>query len=1646
MALNITPYSVILDTSVNNCEFNKHLMQGSTDGKFIVTLLKDGVEQTIDPGAKVTMVLNYGVQSTCSGTTSTSNFVLAPTDQGYNITISSGKVEIPLSERITDASGINQMVLKIEDGTIAYTYSMLYTVDKNPAYSPQSTPDNLPTYNQVKAQITQLTQTVAGNTNSINTNTGKIATQDSQISTINQEITNLRAKDTGHDSDISTAKQDIVNLKAKDTAIQSDVSTLQNQVSAHSTEITTAKQNIAANTNAIITKAEKDLSNVGSFGTAKEGDMFYKKANKFEVAPINIDDTKREIVSEYSLRVPPNSVHLGENIRMSENGGFVQYDTQTLSKYYLFLDYENNRDTGTKKPIYFERGAKETKFEINSVQNTSMELTTLNLQTPVFDRQTQAIYLNLVDSVSNLCFKVTINGKDVGYYPSKNAWDSTTPEEKAKNPGYTKTTGLQKFDLEPFWSTLVEYQTLLTFKADSTIRVLGDGTKPYYAVDMNRINRKPIALMEDVGGSGGADTPGQIRDKLSTLTGDNRLDAAAIKNLPNGSGGSSTLLGLTDTPDSYAGKAGTIVRVNNSETGIEFDLPPDFALPDLSNVKSEDLKKESVKAGMLQQDLEDVDLAKLKEKVDASGANLITVGELHGDYHQGDVKEIQLHNGFDVTIDTQTKVASISLSPDMKALPDEVARIKTNLAADDTVFSYRGTKAPNYSGGPYKQYYVNITNASGGIIALKLPNDAPVNAIFTVRNSDKINPFVLSVDTGTINGSGQTYNIQENGLALFIKNSASNWNAIYGGYMANNLRQLVDLIKAQLPPNSGLTIDQIQAQLKDRLHLFSEIQTEFNDELHTFDAIEANMVTRGFSKGFSVGYGTLDTSTPPQNLNWVTAHISPNAEVVIPATNQGNKYLAIYMPVYLGALVSDVEINQNAVTTTETKIISNELDYTVLIVSTPINTNQSNRLNIEFHNKGAIGGIGVEDQRSNVFVDMDTVSFGAGFTATQDPTNTKTVKIDYSGANGMTFKDGLTGTDFTATKIQSTDKSVRIANLNGVADFSKGIPDHNEGIHVCLGNDELLNSKYGKSKLYFNDTRVKGGMFVYPDNDTKSFVIQDVDPTDDPNISGGTTFIIALYYEPNPDEKNIITQNGQIAIELVDDNDVPINDTQGNPMGAIIDYKANDKVKPELYIGECQATAFTRVHLKIDLRFANEEIISVGANTQLCIQSITKDESSGLALLSFMAYTGYQLQFDNKYYGYNSLNMAQFLNFDVPEDNTNAQQMQFGNNTYLDFKNNSKLSIVNNHLIIKDDGVNLPVWSIVKVYNKIDSKSIGGKSYKVTATLTDKDDAYRVTLLEYTGTLPAPLPTVLRYDNQNPVFTSGWVQRDSMFITEDAVQGDHTQSQTFTMPDNAKGLAIIMYHVESQIPVNLSLKDLEGDITPWFNKVIIRDNSHITEKYLASKDGIYRSIVKTPSGDLAYRYTVNSTDTKIPVGVVSGNDDKIQNDHSWTDPGSIDPNQTQGDLKFLADGKVTMSYTARCFNEQGSVNQIQFWLAKNVGGVFTEVPNSRTATTIEAQRTQPKMVSSFKFSFDVKANETYRMFAKSNKDDGFYLQSDLDGVPLYRADIEFDEFTAAEKDVFDKTNEIKFVSNGQEVYDKILQYDVQSGRMTVIDK
>jgi len=79
------------------------------------------------------------------------------------------------------------------------------------------------------------------------------------------------------------------------------------------------------------------------------------------------------------------------------------------------------------------------------------------------------------------------------------------------------------------------------------------------------------------GKNGSEIKPNEIKDKLESLSGEGRLDASAIKNLPKAEltrggagGGVKTFRALIDTPATYSGQSGNFVVVKNTEDGLEF--------------------------------------------------------------------------------------------------------------------------------------------------------------------------------------------------------------------------------------------------------------------------------------------------------------------------------------------------------------------------------------------------------------------------------------------------------------------------------------------------------------------------------------------------------------------------------------------------------------------------------------------------------------------------------------------------------------------------------------------------------------------------------------------------------------------------------------------------------------------------------------------------------------------------------------------------------------------------------------------------------------------------------------------------------------------------------------------------------------------
>lgn len=302
-------------------------------------------------------------------------------------------------------------------------------------------------------------------------------------------------------------------------AITQNINNMQKDISVNKDEID--KTNKSLNT-----KANLNLDNVGDFRSTKNTEMLMKDNDKLTGTGITVDKKNKLVTFPYKVKIPPNTLDLGENINLHENGGFLEYGTKTLNENFILLDYENDTIRGSKKPVYYERKAQIRKVLHSGDTVALNDVGSIALGQSTEDFQVNSIYLKVVNPVKNFRFAININGTIVAYYPSREAWEGT-------ETGYDLGTGLQVIDIKPNWTVLREYTRLLLFRAENPINLFGgmDGF-PYYSVDCNPITRKDIALMEDITAAG-KDTAEEIRDKLTTLQDINRLSYNTLKDTPN---------------------------------------------------------------------------------------------------------------------------------------------------------------------------------------------------------------------------------------------------------------------------------------------------------------------------------------------------------------------------------------------------------------------------------------------------------------------------------------------------------------------------------------------------------------------------------------------------------------------------------------------------------------------------------------------------------------------------------------------------------------------------------------------------------------------------------------------------------------------------------------------------------------------------------------------------------------------------------------------------------------------------------------------------------------------------------------------------------------------------------------------------------
>ena len=678
--------------------------------------------------------------------------------------------------------------------------------------------------------------------------------------------------------------------------------------------------------------------------------------------------------------------------------------------------------------------------------------------------------------------------------------------------------------------------------------------------------------------------------------------------------------------------------------------------------------------------------------------------------------------------------------------------------------------------------------------------------------------------------------------------------------------------------------------------------------------------------------------------------------------------------------------------------------------------------------------------------------------------DTKQAELSVEGGMPMSFVDTITKKTISAALGQSADGSIRISlmpkgkdddgNDLYVIDFSVAKTAAQEGVAMALEYVQIFNTDFPEKQPNFSNMLYKGGYSVQYNKQTGGIITQEVD-NKDPNITGGTTFLALLDYVPDAEQENLLNQDGSIRLALVDKDGNYIKTLAGGNAVVQRDYKAGDKVK-EMHLDVVfKMKSYTEVFYKIEGDFENEEGISVGIGSGICVQAI-EDGATGEALEAYELYTDTHVEIGKKIYSTNNINFARAVVKDTITIVKGAYTEDVGNGLYIDTRTNNVERVVGNGFNIKSNNNEPLVFSIYKIYSYRDLMRLKGCDIDISAEVKNKLGALRVVQLGYKGVLPAPKPNLLSFNNDQPQYNKGWTEIDSLFIPEDATSEKRRLDKTFIFPEvTAYDECTFLLRPETATdPADFTIYDFEGDIKPGFVHTLIKERFYAGQQTLIKRDMFTKSAILLSGNETVLRFTINKADTKIPVGVFKRNH-FLKNNNAWYDAGSANK-EVQGDIAILKSFKGKLSYSVNVFNEQNTDNTVEFWLARvEADGTFTKIADSVLSTTVK-KNTLPANTNNQKtivaFEHDFKKGESYRLFAKSNKDDGAFIQVNAGShVAMVEVIVDVKYITEIPQDIIHANNiaQIKLMDGDVEVQDTenyTIQIDVKTGAVTIKKK
>jgi len=944
-----------------------------------------------------------------------------------------------------------------------------------------------------------------------------------------------------------------------------------------------------------------------------------------------------------------------------------------------------------------------------------------------------------------------------------------------------------------------------------------------------------------------------------------------------------------------------------------------------------------------------------------------------------------------------------SLPYEDEKLDNELNRLTSKINTEpDKVYTFRGKGLPLFPTTPMLGYYLTFYTLPTDNLILQFPDvDLPEGTIMSIDNNDKNDDLTYKPRLGDrIDGSlNKEVLLPPNSIAFLVKDG-DGWITAYSGILADNLDKLIKMIKPLLPTGgAGLTIDEIQTQLKDRLHTFQEIQTEFSDQLHSLDDLEK----LGFER-MVYNYGLLDSQALPTNDDWATKSTGIPYMGFLPASNVGDKHIGVILPMTISQLVSNLLINDTEVEYSVKETVYEGASHIVFITVDTFDTNSDISINLKTvsEQEPVSGGSSLTlDDGENSIGGVKQITFKNG-TITGDSDNvdfTSKVKVGMSTPPYTEIATSEIDVVF-PLEVQPSGDTAQVMIKPG--HFEEKVPaSFYTGLNVETDVIGTIEGTSRKSTVWFDSVVKPNGTYIIVDDTDHSIGLQE-DNNLDPNLTDGTAYLI--YYRTA--FKGVAPSNGFIQISLVDKitGDI-LRDDNGNFIAVRRDYTQGQQLKSLELTAIKKYKGVEDFQMIVEDSFISEVLTlenRTAGNSCIMIQALDTDDQTSRGLLQLEADTGIHLRWTSHNFGSKFEDASFFLKQDMPtriipkgEGLDGADGWSIYNWYQL------KATVDSSGTLTVEDNVNDPLgFTFGKVLNTEDTQLLRGKSFNPYINVGTPKSGGVIYAAVWKGTPNGYTKEIISNldPNGKPIMAAGWELLPTKIpCPKDTVQPNDTTG-SFTVPVDAYNFAVLFAPDIDAFPNFYDINDFYFDKTPKFNGYYIYAPINNNERHLID-DTEYFECGINRMWYANIRYTINTADTPLGVGFfIKGGADIVTNWRTAT-PG-------KDFLTFLYGGKAKISTDLYLYPGEGLADgastPVTLWWAKNVGGSWVKIDTSEATFTV-TKGDKPKYVTMPAFEESVISGDQIKCFAKCDVDMGAYIFTDKNDVYIIQTTINFKE-------------------------------------------